>query len=150
MVSKDSIAEIELFDGLSDRQISGIAESAKQIEIAAGELVFREGAEAEYLYVLLSGEVAIQINLSSRPETVTVSLIQIAHQSFGWSGVVAPYRYSAHATAKANSRLLAIPGKALLKLLRLEPATGFDVLLRISEVISQRLHNSRAALLRTL
>lgn len=150
MVPKELVAEIDLFNGLSDSQLSRLASITNETEISAGELIFREGTEAIHLYILLEGEVAIQINLSSKPETVTVSIIKMAKQSFGWSGVVAPYHYTAQAAAKADCRLLAIPGKELLKLLRSEPDIGFEVLLRISEVISSRLHNSRAALLRTL
>lgn len=150
MISSDRLSQIDLFEGLSERQRSAIAEVADDIDHSAGETVFREGSEAEFLYVLLEGEIALQIGLTSKPQTVTVSLIKQAHQTLGWSGVVAPHHYTANAVAKTNCRLLAIPGTQFLEILRSEPDAGFEVLLRIAQVISSRLRNSRAALLRTL
>jgi CRP-like cAMP-binding protein len=150
MISSALLARIELFDGVSEKQREEIARISDEIQTVAGETIFREGAGAEHFYILLQGEVAIQIGLSSKPEVVTVSLIKLQHQGFGWSGVVAPYHYTAQAMSKTDCTLLAIQGQELLKLLRSEPESGFEVMLRITEVISSRLHNSRAALLRTI
>ena len=109
-----------------------------------------EGHEAEYIYFLLDGEVSIQVSLTSRTETVTVSLINKAFQSFGWSGVVPPHHFTATARCNEDSRILAVHGQKLIQILKREPKSGFMVMQRISEVIARRLRNSRIVLLKTL
>jgi CRP-like cAMP-binding protein len=46
--------------------------------------------------------------------------------------------------------LIAIPSKKFLQILEQHPEAGYKIMLRITQVISDRLRNSRQALLKTL
>jgi len=98
----------------------------------------------------MSGSIALRVNLTSRPESVTVSFVNRPHQTLGWSGVVAPNHYTASALCEEETELLVIPSDQFLQILDKYPEAGYKVMLRITQVISDRLRNSRQALLKTL
>ena len=144
------LSKVDLFEDLPDDQISAVAEICNEKTYAKGELIFDEGEKADNLYILMEGRVSIRMRLTSKPQSITVSILNDSPQSFGWSGVVAPYFYTAFALCEDDCRLLALPGQKLIEILQQESVSGFEVMLRISEVISSRLRNSRMVLLKSL
>ncbi len=58
---RDGLGRVALFAGLSDQELQDLAESIRFAPFAAGELVTRQGARANWLYVLLEGSVEIRI-----------------------------------------------------------------------------------------
>jgi CRP-like cAMP-binding protein len=150
MIGMKTLAEVDLFDGMPQDQLERIEAICDEVAYTKGELIFREGDKAERLYFLLEGKVAIRVHLTSRPESVTVAMVNKECQSFGWSGVVAPYYYTASALCEGDTRVISMPGMKLIEILKREPSSGFDVMQRIAEVISGRLRNSRMVLLKTL
>ena len=144
------LSEVDLFEDLPDEQIAAIAEICEEVTHSKGEMIFDEGERAGKLYILMEGRVSIRMRLTTRPQSITVSVLNSAPQSFGWSGVVAPYFYTAFALCEEDCRLLTLPGQKLIEVLRQEPVSGFEVMRRISEVISSRLRNSRMVLLKSL
>ena len=150
MTNAEELSQVALFEQISNEQRARIAEIAEEKHFTQGELIFREGTGAEHIYVLLDGKVTIRVHLTSRPENLTVSVINQAHQSFGWSGIVSPYHFTASAQCETDCRLFAIPGKKLLEILKMEPESGFYVMCKISEMISSRLRSSRQVLLKSL
>ena len=150
MISSQMLTQINLFEGIPEGKLADIAKISKEMTYAEGKSVFIEGSGAEYIYVLLEGEIDIQVSLTSRSGNISVAVINLPNQSFGWSGVVPPYHFTATALCKTACRLLAIHGRKLIEVLQQEPKSGFIVMQRISELISRRLRNSRIALLKTL
>ena len=150
MISDQTLSQIDLFEGIPGENLASIAKISEEITCAEGKQVFQEGSSAEHIYILLEGKVAIEVGLTSRPGGVTVAVISQPHLSFGWSGVIPPYHYTASAHCKTDSRLLAIPGQKLIQVLQQEPKSGFVVMQKIAEVIGSRLRNSRITLLKTL
>jgi CRP-like cAMP-binding protein len=141
---------VGLFGGLPESQLAKIAGFCKEMSFQQGERIFDEGEKAERLYILIEGKVSIRVHLTSRPETVTVAVIEGSYNSFGWSGVVAPYHYTAAAFCETDSRVLVLPGIELMEVLKEDPASGITVMRRVAEIIGSRLKNSRAALLKSL
>lgn len=144
------LAQVDLFEDLPDTQIDAIGKICQEVSYSKGEMIFDESERAENLYILMDGRVSIRMRLSSKPQSITVSVLDSAPISFGWSGVVAPYYYTAFAMCEEDCRLLALPGQELIEVLRQEPVSGFEVMRRISEVISSRLRSSRMVLLKSL
>jgi CRP-like cAMP-binding protein len=144
------LRNVELFEGATDELLSKVAEIAEEKTFALGEMIFEEGEKAKWIYVLLEGKVRISIDLTSKPAYITVAMIDEPHWAFGWSGIVAPYRYTATATCDVETRVLAIPGLEFENLLMKEPQCGCGVMKKLTELISSRLRNSRMVLLRTM
>jgi signal transduction histidine kinase len=55
----DDLRAVDLFAGLSDQQLTELAERADSIEFAPGDVLFREGEHADHWWVLLDGVVEL-------------------------------------------------------------------------------------------
>lgn len=150
MIPAKTLSMFDLFKNLPEDLLQKIAAIGIEKSVKKGEFVFREGEKADKLHFLIRGNVALRVNLTSRPESVTVSFISLPYQSFGWSGVVAPHHYTSSAECEEDSELLVIPAEPFMKLLEENPEAGFKVMKRIAEIIADRLRNSRQALLKTI
>ena len=144
------LSEFPLFRNLPEELLKALADIAKERHFDKGESVFREGDKADSLHFLLDGNLVLKVNLTSRPESVTVSAVNQQYESFGWSGIVPPYVYTASAICEEDCSVLEIPGKAFYDLLKNAPESGFIVMQRLNELISSRLRTSRQGLLKTL
>lgn len=52
---------IELFDSLSIEEVAKLAEALHAIPFAPGEVLTRQGAEAHWLYIIVSGNVSVRV-----------------------------------------------------------------------------------------
>jgi toluene monooxygenase system ferredoxin subunit len=146
----EMLSQFALFTGIPKNDISLISMLCLEVACKQGEILFREGQPATNLYLLLEGSISLQIQLTSRPELINVAKINQWGQSCGWSSLVAPNHYTATASCDTDARLLGIDGPAFLHYMEGNPAVGFRLLLRIAGIISNRLRNSRVALLKAL
>lgn len=150
MATTASLAEFPLFRNLPDFLLDKITALGNELSFSQGDTIFREGESADKLVFLLDGDVLLKVKLTSRPESITVSAVSQRFESFGWSGIVPPYHYTASAVCETDCRVLTIPGDRFMKLLEENPEAGFAVMQRLTELVSSRLRNSRQALLKTL
>ena len=150
MATNIPLSEFPLFRNLPEDLLDKIAAISQEAVFTEEEFIFREGEEADNLHFLLEGEIVLKVKLTSRPDSITVSAISQRFESFGWSGIVPPYHYTASAVCTADCKILTISGKVFLKLLSEDPASGFIVMQRLTELIAGRLRSSRQALLKTL
>jgi CRP-like cAMP-binding protein len=146
MISTQALSQIDLFAGLSEKLLATIADLCEEVSCAEGEGLFRESEKAKRLYFLLEGRVALQVQLTSRLENMTVTVIDSSGQGIGWSAVISPFYYTASALCQTNCSLVAINGQGLMQVLGQQPAAGSVVWRRIAELISSRLRDSRAAM----
>ncbi|MFC1997581.1 cyclic nucleotide-binding domain-containing protein [Chloroflexota bacterium] len=144
------LRNVELFEGASDELLTKVAGIAEEKTFALGEMIFEEGEKAEWVYILLEGKVRISIDLTSKPTYVTVAMIDAPNLAFGWSGIVAPYRYTSTGTCEMDTHILAIPGVRFEEILDEEVDCSCSVMKKLAELISSRLRNSRMVLLRTI
>ncbi|MEO8356536.1 MAG: cyclic nucleotide-binding domain-containing protein [Chloroflexota bacterium] len=150
MITPKLLSEFDLFEGASEEVLDEVAALCETINIDKGDYVFREGETADKLHLLIHGSIALRVNLTSRPDSVTVSFVNRPHQILGWSGVVSPNYYTASAYCEEDTELIVIPSVKFLDILEKYPETGYKVMLRITQIISDRLRNSRQALLKTI
>jgi CRP-like cAMP-binding protein len=150
MATTASLADFPLFRNLPEDLLDKIAALGKEISFSQGDTIFREGEGADKLHFLLAGDILLKVKLTSRPESITVSAVSQKFESFGWSGIVPPYYYTASAVCETDCRVLTIPGDSFMELLEENPSAGFAVMRRLTELVSSRLRNSRQALLKTL
>ncbi|NTU54713.1 MAG: cyclic nucleotide-binding domain-containing protein [Anaerolineales bacterium] len=150
MITPEMLAEFDLFKEVSRDTLKEVAAISESIKVKKDDLVFREGERADKLHLLVSGSIALRVNLTSRPDSVTVSFVNRPHQTLGWSGVVTPNHYTASAFCEEDSELVAIPSEKFMQILDKHPVDGYKIMLRITTIISDRLRNSRQALLKTL
>ena len=150
MTTNAPLSEFALFRNLPEELLNEITALGKEETFSQGDIIFHEGDRADNLHFLLEGEIVLKVKLTSRPESISVSVVSQRFESFGWSGIVPPYHYTASAICEMNCKVLTIPGESFMKILSENPAAGFIVMQRITELIASRLRNSRQALLKTL
>ena len=150
MITSDTLADFDLFKDISKDSLTEIAKVCETVHVKKDDFVFKEGGTADKLHLLISGSIALRVKLTSRPDSVTVSFVNRPHQTLGWSGVVAPNHYTASALCEEDSELVAIPSDSFMEILDQHPEAGYKIMLRITQIISDRLRNSRQALLKTL
>jgi len=150
MATNAPLSEFALFRNLPEKLLEKVAALGEETTCAQGDFIFREGEEADKLHFLLDGEIMLKVKLTSRPDSISVSAVSQQFESFGWSGIVPPYHYTASALCEADCKILTISGKKFMDLLNENPAAGFIVMQRLTELVASRLRNSRQALLKTL
>jgi len=150
MAIKVSLSEFTLFKDLPEELIDKVDKLCEEVNFKAGDFIFREGDSADKLHFLVDGSIVLKVNLTSRPDSITVSAVNKKHESFGWSGIVAPYHYTASAVCDTDCSIFTVNGESFMKLLEEYPSAGFIVMKRITELVASRLRTSRQALLKTL
>lgn len=150
MVTSASLTTSGLFQGLSPQHLEAFATLADEVTVNAGKTIFGEGDPADKLYILLDGKVNIHTQLTSRPEQLSIAVLNKPGQLVGWSGLLPEDRYTAGATCETDSRLVVFDGDAFMALLESDAELGFLLMRRITDVISSRLRNIQQFVLKTL
>lgn len=112
----------------------------------AGQEVFREGEEEDYLYVVVEGRIAIEMTVPSRGKVrvYTAEPMDIV----GWSSVTPVVRQrTASARAVLPSRMVCIDAKKLRALCDEDHDLGYVVMRRMANVVASRLLVTRLQLL---
>ena len=143
---KDEVASIPWFGKLHQSCIDQLTQIATLGEIKEGERLFSEGDSPDYLYVLLSGRLAVELHVPTRGRMRLETIEK--HEIFGWSGVTERARKRmATAVAVKDSRFVRFPSKKLMGLIDKDPQLGFCVYNRVANTIADRLQVTRFQLL---
>jgi CRP/FNR family transcriptional regulator len=131
----DVIAEIPIFNGLPEDQISAIKQIAVEKHINKGEIVFSEGEEGHGFYVIAEGRIKIF-------KVSTEGKEQILHifgpgQPFGEVPVFAGQKFPANAQAIDKTRALFLPRAAIVDLIAANPSLALNMLAVMSKKLRQ-------------
>jgi CRP/FNR family transcriptional regulator, cyclic AMP receptor protein len=138
------LPEHPFFAGLDDQAIALVTGCAVNAHVRQGEYLFREGEPADTFYVIRSGRVAIQMRLPTRAVVLDTAR---NGDVVGWSWLVAPFRWTFDAVATDETAVVSIDGACLRGKCETDPALGFELLQRVVQVMSARLHSARVRLL---
>ncbi len=129
---REGLTRIELFRGLADDELDALSKSVKFAPFAAGELVTRQDAKANWLYVLTQGQVEIRVNLpdgdTKRVHTLT------APDFFGEMALVTGGRREASVVALTDIECLRVDRAAFGSLLERRP----EIAQEVAEVLAER------------
>jgi len=148
MISYDDIKRIEFFADLTEGEIKALQEICKEEEYHAGDFVFHEDDQAEYLYVLKKGKVSIDIKVTGGQYLSVLTISRFA-EPFGWSALVTPFRFTASARCIDDSTIIVIDGKRLMELIEGDYRMGFLIMRRLAKLISERVRETRLQLIHT-
>lgn len=150
MVNSESLSSFPLFKDVTPKVLEQISAISEELSFSEGQTIFREGEKADKLHFLIKGSVALRVNIMTRPESITVSFVAKSFECFGWSGLVSPHYYTATAYCEEPTSIMTVSGDELLKILAKDTKSGFVVMHRVANLVSERLRNSRQALIKTL
>lgn len=131
------LVDAPAFSGLGDEYARRLAEHGKEIEIANGEVLFRSGEPAKSFFLLVDGEISIEIPAVSGPTLRVQRLTPV--RVLGWSWLLPPFKWSFNAKGERDSKLIAFDGEAVLEACEADPAFGYEVIKRFSGLMAERL-----------
>lgn len=148
MISLDDMKRIEFFADLTEEELKTLQELCEEKEYRKGEVIFEEDSPAENLYVLKRGKISIDIKVTGGRMLSVLTISKFA-EPFGWSALVAPFRFTASARCIEDSTVISIDGKKLMALIEQDYRMGFLIMRRIAKIISSRARNARLQLIHT-
>ncbi len=142
----DRLRAVPWFQEISLEHFEAIAQFTRMLDLAKDEILFREGDSEDYIYVVLKGRVAIEVNSPDRGKLriFTAEALDVV----GWSAVTPVVRQRTATTrAVVDSTLLSIDAAKLQQLCDDNCDLGYLIMSRVSSVIAGRLMGARMQLL---
>ena len=137
--------DVPIFQGMSDEALELLSGCASNIRFADGEMLFREGDDAEVFYVIRHGRVALDMFVPARG-AVTIETVDPG-EVIGWSWLFPPYRWHFDAKALGLVRATVFGGACLREKCEHDTAFGYDLMSRFAQVMIERLQWTRLRLL---
>ncbi|HAV65595.1 MAG TPA: Crp/Fnr family transcriptional regulator [Verrucomicrobiales bacterium] len=142
---KALIQEHPFFAGLDAAYLDLLAGCAKNVQFAAGEHLFHEGDPADQFYLVRAGQVALELHVPGRAVEIIESVP--AGEVIGWSWLFKPYLWQFDARALKAVRATAFDGRCLRGKCDANHDLGYELALRVAQVMMQRLQATRLRLL---
>ena len=141
VVAQSALSAAELFSGISGQTLQGLTELAKTEEFDAGRALYDVGDPADDFFILESGRVEFLIGRDERVSPAGFMLRK--GEVFGWAALLDNQpRRIARATSLDRSKVMRINGKAALRMLESDTASGYVVMRRLSSLIARYLVSS--------
>jgi len=132
----EKYGQLAFFTGLKTADIQLLAPYFAPQTWVAGTVIFEQADYAEYLYLVVSGEVTIHYKPHDGP-IMTVTRVQPGG-IFGWSAAMNNPAYTSGAVCSLDSEVLRIRGTDLRGLCDKHPELGRIILDRLAGVIAER------------
>jgi CRP-like cAMP-binding protein len=131
--------------GLDPAHLNLIVGCASNVRFNPGEFIFRAGQEANHFYVVRNGRVSIE---TFAPQRGAITIETVADgELLGWSWLIPPFEWHFDARALSLTRAIALDARCLRGKCDNDPALGYELLKRFSQVMEQRLEATRLQLL---
>jgi signal transduction histidine kinase len=145
----ETIGQFDLFSDLPQQALDQIARLASASNYPLGEKLFQEDENAEYLYLLLEGKVAlekrVQLGRTGTPRQATISVVGPGN-TVGWSSLVPPYNYTSTGVCLEPCLALAICGEDLRDYLERDPKIGLQIYHRVASIVRSRMTSATSTL----
>jgi CRP-like cAMP-binding protein len=139
------LIEHPLLRGCHSQYIQLLVGCASNVRFNPGEMIFRQGEEADLFYLIRQGRVALEVPDSDGIPIIVQTLAE--GDVLGWSWAIAPYRWHLNARAVDVTRAIALDGKCLREKCETDHDLGYEVMRRVTYVMEQRLQATRLQLL---
>jgi len=142
----DILTTIPWFLDLNKRQLEALASISSVIEVKAGQMIFCEGDQLDHMYIILEGEVGVDMSVPTRGQ----ARIYVAEplDIIGWSKLTPVIRQRiGTTTAIKNSRLLLIQGDELQSLCDLDNHVGYIIYRRLANIVASNMLMTKLQLL---
>jgi CRP-like cAMP-binding protein len=144
-----ALRKCRLFSALKDSDLNQVAALTEVKEFSAGATIFQEGTQADRLWVVDEGKVALQMVLSEGPgasvRRVTIDILTES-ELLGWSALVEPHVYTLAAVTLQNTQVLSINALSLRNLMDRNHDLGYEITRGLAKVIADRLAATRHVL----
>ena len=130
----EKLAQVELFKGMSTKELEAIHEHTREMSFAPGEVIGAEGDRAGRFHLILDGAVSVDVHGESRPTLGPGA-------SFGEMSLIDDAPRSATLRAETDVRTLSISGFNFRPILLEHP----EIALKLLQQLSERLRRVEAS-----
>lgn len=134
----DASGELRLFRNLEEAARQEILTSGTRIRRRRGERIFRQGASAQFFYVLQEGRVRLT-RLTSDGQLILLRFV-VPGEAFGGVAALGDRAYPVSAEAAGDCAALAWNGRTMERLLRGHPQLAINFI----DLLAERLHDMQA------
>ena len=139
------LEEHPFFQGLAPEAIKVLVGCAFNTRFDAGQVIFREGEEANTFYLLREGKVALE---TFAPHRGPIAIQTIGQGDvLGWSWLFPPYRWHFDARVLEPVRALALDGACVRGKCEEDHDLGYEMMSRFGRIMMERLQATRLQLL---
>ncbi len=139
------LKQSDLFKKIPVEELKALIPFSQKKSFAAESVIFSQNSEAERVYLLEEGLVALKTTLTNGLE-ITYELITKRGDPFGWSALLEPYRHMTTAICLENTKAVFFNRKDLSRMFPKHPVLGFKVMQNLSILIAKRLERTRRLL----
>ena len=133
------------FRDLDASDIQFIAGCGRNVVFEPGAYLFREGDEADQVFIVRRGRVALEINAPGRGAVVLDS--SEAGEVIGFSWLFPPYRWQFDGRALEPVRAVALDGVCLRGKCEEDPKLGYELMKRFASILLRRMQSARLRLI---
>jgi CRP-like cAMP-binding protein len=140
----EELVEVKTLRGLGEAHLRKLAAIALPREYPVGAVLFREADHSTCIFVLLSGEVSLEVNM--RDQGPTVIYAAGPGELLGWSPVLGRHAMTATAKVTTPCRLAVIEVAQVNELIQEDLQFGVAFLRQLALIVSGRLSATRHCL----
>ena len=131
--------------GLSPGDLAKVADIASVEQAESSTLLFQEGSACDYLYIVTSGLVGLDMCM---PRRGCMRILTVGEGDFvGWSPLVGDGRMTTRATVVESVTLIKFEGDRLRALCEADHDIGYSVMTQVAVGLSRRLLATRLQML---
>jgi CRP/FNR family cyclic AMP-dependent transcriptional regulator len=138
------LSKHEFLAGMSPAHLEFVAGCGSNVRYDAGEYIYREGEPADQFLLIRRGKVSLEIFVPGRGPLVIETIAE--GDVLGWSWLFPPYRRRFDARALEVTRAISLDGACLRAKCEEDHDLGYDIVMRFSQVVIQRLQATRLRL----
>ena len=143
MLSAEWLEKAELFGTLKESQLNTLLSKSNIESFLGGKMIFRQGEEANCLYVLIQGAVDLAVKAQEQIDFMT-SKIEREGAVFGTASLMEPFRYNVSATCLKPSEVLVIDASFIQKMMEEYPRMGMEMMKKLASIYFNRLNDLRS------
>ena len=145
MVPLETLKNIAFLHDFSDDHLQHLATLAESKDFPAGSVVFRDGQPSSSIYLVVRGDIALELNVPTRGamQFQTVG----SGELLGWSPVLGIGSMTATASVQTPTTLLAFDAAQIRAFCAQDLSFGFAFMRRIAQLLASRLSATRLVLM---
>ena len=139
----DAVREHGILKDLDPQYVERLAGMALEAQFRPDQIVFREGDESGFFYLVISGTIALEMLAGGH-----IIRVQTLHEgdAMGWSALLAGDGKHFQARATSHVRALAFEGIRVREAFVQDPAFGYAMTKRLLRTAVERLDATRVQL----
>lgn len=139
------VRNYRLLSQFEPAQLRKLLPLAEEKKFPAGRVIFQEGDQSSYLYLIVAGEVALENG--SDAQSLRVQTLH-AGEAMGWSAITNDSTTHFQARALTPVETIAFPGSRIRAACDRDPEMGYVLMKRLLDLVTERLDATRLQLVR--